>query len=84
VVPGTIEQKVGATGDYHFVIEHGGSRLAVHYTNVVPDTFQEGGEIVLTGRLEGVKDLFVSDEMSAKCPSKYEEQRGVSEEPKEG
>jgi cytochrome c-type biogenesis protein CcmE len=81
VVPGTIEQRVGETGDYRFVIEHGGSRLTVHFTNIVPDTFQEGGDVVLTGRLEGTGDLFVSDEMSAKCPSKYEEQGGVSKEP---
>jgi cytochrome c-type biogenesis protein CcmE len=83
VVPGTIKQRVGATGDYQFVIEHGRRRLAVHYTNLVPDTFQEGGEVVLTGKLEDAGDLFVSDEMSAKCPSKYEEQDAVSSDPRE-
>jgi len=81
VVPGTIKQKVGGAGDYQFVIEHGGSRLAVHFTNLVPDTFQEGGVVVLTGKLEGAGDLFVSDEMSAKCPSKYEEQGEASKRP---
>ncbi len=80
VVAGSIQQKTGTTGDYRFVVEHQGKRLPVHYTNLVPDTFQEDGEVVLTGRLtkgEG-GHLFESDEMSAKCPSKYEEQRAVS------
>ncbi|MBK8261756.1 MAG: cytochrome c maturation protein CcmE [Nannocystis sp.] len=74
VVPGTVRQKVGASGDYTFEIEREGRRLAVHYTNMVPDTFAEGGEVVLTGRLSGAGDRFDSDEMAAKCPSKYEEE----------
>lgn len=78
VVPGSIKQKKGTTGDYRFVVEHEGQRLAVHYTNLVPDTFQEGGEVVLTGQLSGDGQLFTSDEMSAKCPSKYEEEQTVS------
>lgn len=80
VVPGTVQQKVGTTGDYRFVVEHGGQRLAVHYTNLVPDTFSEEAEVVLTGRLNATGDLFESDEMSAKCPSKYEEQEKVARE----
>ena len=72
VVPGTITQKKGTTGNYNFVVEHGGKRLRVHYTNLVPDTFQEGGEVVLTGQLSDDGSVFESDEMSAKCPSKYE------------
>ncbi len=31
----------------------------------------EGGEVILTGRLENGR--FESEEMAAKCPSKYEE-----------
>ncbi len=78
VVPGSIQQRKGSTGDYRFVIERAGQRLAVHYTNLVPDTFQEGGEVVLTGQLRDGGTLFESDEMSAKCPSKYEEEQHVS------
>jgi len=72
VVHGSVRQKVGAAGDYTFEIEKEGRRLPVHFTNMVPDTFQEGGEVVLTGELKGGR--FESDEMAAKCPSKYEEQ----------
>ena len=74
VVPGTIRQKIGSSGDYTFEIESEGQRLAVHFTNMVPDTFAEGGEVVLTGRLTEDGSRFDSDEMAAKCPSKYEEE----------
>lgn len=77
VVEGSIKQKKGTTGDYRFVIQHEGKRLAVHFTNIPPDTFQEGGEVILTGRLNGAGDTFESEEMSAKCPSKYEEEAKV-------
>lgn len=71
VVPGTVMQKKGAAGDYTFEIEKDGKRLPVHFTSMVPDTFAEGGEVILTGEL--VAGRFESDEMAAKCPSKYEE-----------
>ncbi len=76
VVPGTVRQKRGSSGDYAFEIEKDGRRLAVHYTNMLPDTFQDGGEVVVTGKL--VAGTFESDEMSAKCPSKYEEELKVA------
>jgi cytochrome c-type biogenesis protein CcmE len=50
VVPGTVRQKIGAAGDYTFEVEKEGRRMPVHFTNMVPDTFAEGGEVVLTGR----------------------------------
>lgn len=80
VVEGTISKKKGTTGDYRFTIESAGERLAVHFTNIPPDTFQEGGEVVLTGRLSESGELFESDEMSAKCPSKYEEEDSVKQD----
>jgi len=78
VVEGSIKQKKGTTGDYRFVVQHQGQRLAVHYTNIPPDTFQEGGEVILTGRLNAAGDTFESEEMSAKCPSKYENEAKVA------
>ncbi len=84
VVEGSVKKKKGTTGDYHFVIEHEGKQLAVHFTDIPPDTFQEGGEVVLTGRLNESGDLFESNEMSAKCPSKYEEEQVVRLPPAQG
>jgi cytochrome c-type biogenesis protein CcmE len=71
VVEGSVRQKKGSAGDYTFEIHHDGKTLAVHYADMVPDTFAEGGEVVLTGRL--VDGRIEATEMSAKCPSKYEE-----------
>lgn len=71
VVPGTVKQKKGEAGDYTFDIEREGKRLPVHFTSMVPDTFAEGGEVILTGELANGR--FESEEMAAKCPSKYEE-----------
>jgi cytochrome c-type biogenesis protein CcmE len=79
VVEGSIRKKKGADGDFRFVVQHQGRTLAVHYTNIPPDTFQEGGEVILTGRLNEDGTLFTSDEMSAKCPSKYEEQQTIED-----
>lgn len=79
VVEGTVTKKKGESGDYHFVIHHGGKQLAVHFTNIPPDTFQEGGEVILTGRYNPAGAVFESDEMSAKCPSKYEEEQIVQQ-----
>jgi cytochrome c-type biogenesis protein CcmE len=72
VVEGSIKQKKGTTGDYRFVVEHAGRRIDVHFTNIPPDTFQEGGEVVLVGHFDAGGKLFESDDMNAKCPSKYE------------
>lgn len=78
VVEGSIKQKKGTTGDYRFVIQHEGQRLAVHFTDIPPDTFQEGGEVILTGRLDSSGETFESEEMSAKCPSKYEDEAKIA------
>lgn len=75
VVAGSVKQKKNSSGDYLFEIEHEGKRLKVHYMDMVPDTFAEGGEVVLTGRLNSAGDTVESSEMSAKCPSKYEEEQ---------
>jgi len=75
VAAGSIQRKKGTTGDLRFIVEYNGQRLPVHFTNIPPDTFQEEGEVVLTGKLNA-QGVFESDEMSAKCPSKYEEEAG--------
>jgi cytochrome c-type biogenesis protein CcmE len=76
VVEGTIRQKKNSSADYTFEIEHDGKRMKVHYTDMVPDTFQEGSPVELLGRLNESGDTIESSQMSAKCPSKYEEEEG--------
>jgi cytochrome c-type biogenesis protein CcmE len=60
--------------DYRFQIANKGSVVPALYTGIVPDTFKDGSEVVLKGRL--ASDGFHVDPngVMAKCPSKYEPQ----------
>jgi cytochrome c-type biogenesis protein CcmE len=58
------------TLDYRFKLRNGDHAVLASYTGIVPDTFKDGAEIVLTGRLG--PQGFHATEMTAKCPSKYE------------
>jgi cytochrome c-type biogenesis protein CcmE len=69
VVPGSIGRKRDSL-DYKFEIQRNGQKLTAYYTGVVPDTFKDDSEVVLTGRL--TSDGFNATDMTAKCPSKYE------------
>jgi cytochrome c-type biogenesis protein CcmE len=77
VVAGSVQQKKGSSADYRFTIEHNGQRLDVHYTDMVPDTFREGGHVEMIGRLNERGDLLESHQMNAQCPSKYQEEAGA-------
>jgi cytochrome c-type biogenesis protein CcmE len=57
--------------DYKFEVQNNGAVVPVRYTGVVPDTFKNGSEVVLKGRLG--PDGFTVDPngVMAKCPSKY-------------
>jgi cytochrome c-type biogenesis protein CcmE len=69
VVPGSIGRKREQL-EYQFTVERNGQTLRAYYTGVVPDTFKDDAEVVLTGQL--TPDGFVATGMTAKCPSKYE------------
>ena len=70
VVPGS-RSKVPDTLDYRFDLQRNGETVRVYYTGIVPDTFLDDAEVVVTGRL--TPEGFKATEMTAKCPSKYEE-----------
>ncbi len=55
--------------------------VQVLYRGIVPDTFQVGREIVVTGKMEG--DTFVGkrDTLLTKCPSKFQEKKSPANEP---
>lgn len=82
VVEGSIKQKKGSSADYMFEIEHRGKRLKVHFTDMVPDTFQEGSPVEVIGKLNAAGDTIESHQMTAKCPSKYEEQLAAQQTPR--
>jgi cytochrome c-type biogenesis protein CcmE len=71
VVDGSVLEKRD-TLQYRFKVQNGGAEVPVSYTGVVPDTFKDGAEVVLKGRLE--PDGFHVDPngVMAKCPSKYQ------------
>ena len=60
------------TLDYLFKVHSNGSVVTARYTGVVPDTFKNGAEVVLKGRL-GPEGFNVDPNgVMAKCPSKYQ------------
>ena len=77
VVPGSIAKRIDRDHqklEYKFRVENCGSVTEARFAGVVPDTFKEGAEVVLKGQLRG--DTFHTNEVMAKCPSKYA-QEGV-------
>jgi cytochrome c-type biogenesis protein CcmE len=69
VVPNSIAMKPG-TLEYRFDMQRNGKVMRAFYTGIVPDTFKNDSEVVLTGRL--TSDGFHATDMTAKCPSKYD------------
>jgi cytochrome c-type biogenesis protein CcmE len=69
--------------DYTFEIHREGQVIHATYTGIVPDTFQNDSEVVLTGTLaadgswrdQSIPHVFNATSMTAKCPSKYEAQQ---------
>ena len=82
VVKGSIAQKTG-TLDYIFEVkpiagmlkhpEAANKSITVRYSGVVPDTFKDDAEVIVTGSL-GQDGTFIAKDLLAKCPSKYEAQ----------
>ena len=73
VVKGTWMQKPN-TLEYQFKVENKGSVVHASYTGILPDTFKDEAEVVLSGRLTGNDHFQVAPNgVMAKCPSKYEE-----------
>lgn len=57
--------------DLSFSVTDGAKSLPVHYSGAIPDSFQEGLEVVVDGRMNE-KGVFEGRELIVKCPSKYE------------
>ncbi len=63
-----------------FVLENNGEKIVVKTDGraVIPDTFKDSAEVVAKGRLVKGADgqvYLLAEEISAKCPSKYEENK---------
>lgn len=76
VQPGSLEAKIeGQHAESTFVLEKDGRRIRVEYAGKVPNTLVDQAEVSAMGHLEqraGGQLVMVADDVSAKCPSKYE------------
>lgn len=80
VVDKSIERKRNSL-EYRFRVHSNGQVVQATYTGVVPDTFKDGSEVVLKGRLRPHGFEVAPDGVMAKCPSKYEPQKSVPTTP---
>lgn len=63
--------------EYRFTVQNNGSVVQARYKGVVPDTFKEGSEVVLKGKLGPDGFDVERDGVVGKCPSKYEPSKGA-------
>jgi cytochrome c-type biogenesis protein CcmE len=82
VVPGSRMRKPD-TLEWQFKVQNNptrsgqaGATVDAWYTGIVPDTFNDEAEVVLSGKLG--PDGFHATNVVAKCPSKYEAARSAS------
>lgn len=82
VEPGSIEGEAGTLGR-KFQVAEKGKTIWVTYSRALPDTFEEGVEVVAQGTVNDEYTL-EADEVLVKCPSRYEGQgahpEGISKE----
>lgn len=69
VEEGSVEWEAGSLL-LTFTLIDGNETLPVSYSGVVADTFQEGREVVVSGKY-GNDGMFLADSILTKCPSKY-------------
>lgn len=70
VVPGTIKREAGGR-EYAFVVTDGARTVPVVYRGIAPDTFTDGVDVVVEGRM-GQDGTFRATTLLAKCASRYE------------
>jgi cytochrome c-type biogenesis protein CcmE len=70
VVPGSIKRDAGGR-EYAFVVTDGAQTLNVVYRGIAPDTFTDGVDVVVEGRMSP-DGTFRATTLLAKCASRYE------------
>ncbi|MEO5579388.1 MAG: cytochrome c maturation protein CcmE [Gemmatimonadaceae bacterium] len=70
VVPGSIKREAGGR-QISFVMTDGARNYDVVYRGITPDTFTDGVDVVVEGRL-GHDGTFRATTLLAKCASRYE------------
>lgn len=70
VVPGSIRRAPGGR-EYAFDVTDGARTVPVLYRGIAPDTFTDGVDVVVEGRM-GQDGTFRATTLLAKCASRYE------------
>ena len=70
VVPGSIQRDPGGR-QYAFTVTDGARTFPVIYRGIAPDTFTDGVDVVVEGRM-GPDGTFHATTLLAKCASRYE------------
>jgi len=70
VVPGSIRREEGGR-EYAFSVTDGAKVVAVVYRGIAPDTFTDGVDVVVEGRM-AQDGTFHATTLLAKCASRYE------------
>lgn len=70
VVPGSIQREPGGR-EYAFRVTDGARVVPVIYKGIAPDTFTDGVDVVVEGRMDGT-GTFHATTLLAKCASRYE------------
>ncbi|HJQ19962.1 MAG TPA: cytochrome c maturation protein CcmE [Gemmatimonadaceae bacterium] len=70
VVPGSIRREPGGR-EYAFHVTDGSRDVPVVYRGIAPDTFTDGVDVVVEGRM-GQDGTFHATTLLAKCASRYE------------
>lgn len=70
VVPGSIRREAGGR-EFAFVVTDGARDVPVIYRGLAPDTFTDGVDVVVEGRV-GQDGTFHATTLLAKCASRYE------------
>lgn len=71
VEQGSIQRAAGEPLLFMMVDKEKTTRMAVAFRDIVPDTFKDGAEVVVEGRMDDAQ-VFQASTLLAKCPSKYE------------
>lgn len=71
VVRGSHFLKKGSLDIHHFQLVEADKVVAVVFEGPLPDTFTDEAEVVALGHMEA-PNLFVAEEVVAKCPSRYD------------
>ena len=70
VVPGSIKRAAGGR-EFAFLVTDGAREIPVQYRGIAPDTFTDGVDVVVEGRM-GQDGTFRATTLLAKCASRYE------------